>query len=104
MSTIFSPEVVNLDKYESKRGVRQVCKIFDDSMNEDNFFYAILALPDVEDLAVYQGKRPDIRFYDLERAQRHLDKTADKAGHRWCGRNEAIPAFKQVMREYHRIW
>ena len=49
MSTIFSPEVVNLDKYESKRGVRQVCKIFDDSTNEDNFFYAILALPDVED-------------------------------------------------------
>lgn len=92
---------VNFDKYKSKSGVRQVCKVIP-YMEQPREYYAILTtkgdeIP--EALIEIRGTR----YADAERAQFFLDKSADAAEQKWCGRNEEVPTFVESMNMYHRF-
>lgn len=92
---------VKFDKYKGKTGVRQLCKVipYTQTCRE---YYAILTtkgddIPDT--LITIHGTR----YADAERAQLFLDKSADAAEQRWCGRNDTIPTFIETPTMYCRV-
>ena len=92
---------VRLDKYKSKSGVRQLCKVIPYTQ-QCREWYAILTtkgdeVPD--SLISIRGTR----YADAERAQLFLDKSADAAEQRWCGRNDSIPTFIETPYMYERL-
>jgi len=92
---------IKFDKYMSKSGVRQVCKVIPYTQ-QCREYYAILTtkgdeIP--EALIEIRGTR----YADAERAQLFLEKSADAAEQRWCGRNESIPTFIETPNMYERF-